>query len=378
LVDMIKIVEALTKKQMVLFATYPIKLYSKCKYYVPSIVDDEIWIKDDKKNLMKGNSVVRCFLAYNNNKIVGRVAGIIPVDANKKFNEKVLRISRIDFVEDYDVFLALINVLKEWAIQEGLEVLSGPWGFNDTDREGLLTSGFDQLSNYATAYSFPYYAKFFDTLGMTKESEWIEYAFDVDHCDPRFHLFAEKLKKEGYRDAAAEMPVKKVVKKYGDSFFDCYNSAYANLDNFVPIKGDAMQATLKQFATIVNAKFFSCIVDKNDNVVAFGVGLPHIGNALRRGKGRMILSALPILLTIKFPKRIELALIGVDPKFTNSGIHALVVDRFLNNFKKYKIKDVWMDPVLTTNVKMLHTWTGMEKWIRQTRQTYRINVNDIK
>lgn len=378
---MIQIVEANTKKQMKLFATFPIKLYKGNKNYVPSIVGDEVGLKDPKKNLMMGESKVRCFLAYKNGKLVGRVAGILPVAANRQNNEKVLRISRIDFIEDFEVCKALIKTLKNWAEAEGLEVLSGPWGFNDTDREGMLTYGFDEKSTYATAYSHPYYVSFFEEMGFQKESEWIEYQFNYKNSDPKFHEFAEKLRTTGkyYDVAESKMPIGKIVKVYGDSFFDCYNAAYKNLDNFVKIDGDQKVQTCKQFATIVNKKFFSCVVDKETNkVVAFGVGLPYIGNCLRRAKGRMLLAAIPILCTIKHPKNIELALIGVLPEYANLGTHALVVDRFLKNFEKYKIKNVWMDPILTTNLKMHQTWKGMDKTIRQKRQTWHINVSDIK
>ena len=37
--------------------------------------------------------------------------------------------------------------------------MHGPWGFNDTDREGLLTYGFEERSTYATNYYYPYFAK---------------------------------------------------------------------------------------------------------------------------------------------------------------------------------------------------------------------------
>ena len=261
----------------------------------------------------------------------------------------------------------------KWGKEEGLNKIHGPWGFNDTDREGMLTYGYDKISNYATNYSYPYYIKFMEDLGFEKESEWIEFQFDIEHTDPRFHAVAEQLKEQGYRDLTETMPVKKIVKEYGDRFFDCYNKAYAALDNFIPIEGEAKKTTLKQFATLINRKYFSVVVDKNDQVVAFGVGLPYIGKALRLGKGRMLFSAIPILMSIRRPHAIELALIGVDPMYRNYGIHAMVVDRFIKNFKKYKIKNIWMDPVLTTNSKMLQTWKGMEKTIRQKRQTFVMN-----
>ena len=367
---MIEIVEALTKKQMKLFATFPVKLYKKCKYYVPSIVEDEMVIKDGSKNLSKGTSDCKCFLAYKDKKLVGRICGIINHDSNKKFNENKIRFNRIDFIDDIEVAKALINAVMEYGKENGLDTIHGPWGFNDTDREGMLTEGFDKISNYATNYSYPYYIKIMEDLGFVKESEWVEFQFDINHTDPRFHEVAQTLKEQGYRDLAETMPVKRIIKEYGLKFFECYNRSYAALDNFVPIEGESIKSTLKQFGTILNRNYFSVIVDKTDNVVAFGVGLPYIGKVLRNARGRMLRAAIPLLLTIKKPKAVELALIGVDPIYRNYGIHALVVDRFINSFKKHKITEILMDPVLTTNSKMLQTWKGMEKTIRQRRQTF--------
>ena len=376
---MIEIVEALTKKQMKLFATFPIKLYRKCKYYVPSIVDDEIFIQDGKKNLAKGTSDCRCFLAYKDGKLAGRICGIINNASNEKHNEKCIRFNRIDFIEDIEVLKALLNAVISWAKERGLEKIHGPWGFNDTDREGMLNEGFDQMSCYATNYSYPYYIKFMEELGFAKESEWIEFQFDIDHVDPRFHPVAEQLRQQGYRELTETMSVKKIVKEYGDRFFDCYNRAYAQLDNYIPIDTpEERQAILKQFATIINRKFFSVVVNKQDQVVAFGVGLPYIGGVLRRARGRMLIAAIPLLIKIKKPLAIELALIGVEQQFRNYGIHAMVVDRFINNFRRYHIKKIWMDPVLTTNSKMLQTWNGMEKSIRQKRQTFAKNMELLK
>lgn len=370
---MINIVEATSKKQMKAFATFPLKLYKGNKFYVPSIVEDEMVIRDETKNFAKGTSDCRCFLAYKAKKLVGRICAVIAHESNKKFNEKAIRFNRIDFIEDIEVLKALLNAVVKWGKEKGLNKIHGPWGFNDTDREGMLTYGYDKISNYATNYSYPYYIKFMEDLGFEKESEWIEFQFDIEHTDPRFHTVAEQLKEQGYRDLTETMPVKKIVKEYGDRFFDCYNKSYAALDNFIPIEGEAKKTTLKQFATLINRKYFSVVVDKNDQVVAFGVGLPYIGKALRLGKGRMLFSAIPILMSIRRPHAIELALIGVDPMYRNYGIHAMVVDRFIKNFKKYKIKNIWMDPVLTTNSKMLQTWKGMEKTIRQKRQTFVMN-----
>ena len=372
---MVEIVECKTKKQMKLFADFPIHLYEGVEQFVPSVFEDEIKILSPKKNLMMGSSEARAFLAYKDDKLVGRICAIINHESNKKHNEKCITFSRFDFVDDLEVSKALIMKVVEWGKERGLEEIHGPWGFNDTDREGMLTMGFDEKSCYATAYSYEYYVKHMAALGFEKESEWLEYRVYTERYDERYPKLAKMLEARGYKDVTKGRSIKWVVKHYGDKFFDCYNQAYADLDNFIPLEGVAKKQTLKQFATIINIDYFSLIVDKDDEVAAFCVGLPYIGDALRKGKGRTLRSALGILKAIKKPWMIELALMGVNPKYRNLGVHACAVQKFIDSSSRDGIKEMWFDPTLTTNAKMINSFSIMERELRAKRQTYRLPLS---
>ena len=376
---MITIIEAKSRKQKKQFATFPINLYKGNPYYVPSFINDEMTLDNPKKNLYKNDSEIKCFLAFKDNKLVGRIAGIINHESNKKHQEKCIRFSRIDFIDDEEVSKALIQAVANWGKERGLEVIHGPWGFNDADREGMLSFGYDEYSTYATAYSYPYYIKHLEKLGFEKESEWQEFRFDVIHADPRYEKAAEMVERmHKFHDVCRTMPFKHIVKKYGDSFFECYNRAYSELDNFIPLLDSAKEATLKQFATIINSKFCSIIVDdKTDKVVAFSIVLPYIGDVLRKAKGRMLLATLPLLHTIKHPKKLELALLGVDPSYRNSGAHALIFTSFKNNCIKEHIEDIVVDPILTTNINMNNSWQWMNKTLRCKRQTFKKAIKDL-
>lgn len=374
---MIQIVEAKSKSQMKQFATFPVKLYKGCPYYVPSFIQDEKNVLNPKKNLsFSPKHEVKCFLAYDGKKLVGRIAAIINHAANEKNNEKMVRFSRIDMIDDINVTEALLNAVKKFGKEKGMEYIQGPWGFDDTDREGMLTYGFNEYSTYACAYSYPYYHEHMEKLGYEKESEWIENRANLNHCDPRFYKIAEMLKNRGYHDVSEDMKPSKVVKKYAQSFFDCYNKAYSELDNFVKIEGKQMQSVLDTFAVLLNQDYFSCIVDtKTDKVVAFGVALPYIGDAIRKANGDLIRALPGILKAKKKPRKLEFALIGVDPEYRNSGIHALVVTRLADSIIRNGIEDAVFDPTLTTNFKMLNTWQGMGLTLRCKRQTYRRRID---
>ena len=368
---MISVREVKTRKDRKLFTEFPLKLYKDCINYVPSLYGDEMNILNKKKNLSYGKCEAKCFLAFKDNILVGRVAAIISPESNRINNEKCIRFSRIDMIDDIEVTKALLDAVTSWGKEKGLNTIHGPWGFNDADREGLLTSGFDEYSTFGTAYSYEYYHKHLEQLGFAKESEWTEYRIYPLELDPRYKRIAKFLEKKHYHDVVKEKPLKRVIKEYGDRFFECYNRAYEHLDNFVKVDGKAKKAMLKTFATILNPHFFSLYVNENDEVICFAVGLPYIGEVLHNCDGKIIKGLFPLLRTIKKPDRVELALIAVDPKYQNTGVHALMFANFGDECAQMKVKDVVADPILTTNSKTNNLWDGSRVDIRAKRQTYR-------
>ena len=154
---MITVVPVTTKAQLKKFVDFQPKLYKGNKFYVPPIRADEIAVFTPKKSVHLGEEAkAQCFLVYQDKKIVGRVAGIIQHNYNKKFNQKRARISRLDFIDNYEVAKATLDAVEKWAKDEGMDSIHGPLGFNDLEREGLLVDGFDKISTFETQYSYPY------------------------------------------------------------------------------------------------------------------------------------------------------------------------------------------------------------------------------
>lgn len=345
---MIDVIEAKTKKQMREFAKFPCELYEGNPYYVPSILGDDINMKDPKKNFNVQYCDVKCFLAYKDGKLAGRIAGIIHNKSNASKNAKYIRFSRFDCIDDFEVCDALLRAVANFGREHGMEMMHGPWGFNDTDREGMLIEGFDKRATYATLYNYDYYPRLIGQAGFTKESEWSEYKFVIpDVMDEKILHMAEFVEnKYGLRDITYEMPFKRFVKLYRDEFFDVFNACYRHLDNFVDIEGDEKKNIMSQFATIINPRYFSAIVNKNNELVAFGIVIPSIAEALIKSRGHY---SLGLVRSIMKPKELECALVGVRPDYMKRGVGVLMVKKILKNIIEDGIKDVESNPMLTTN-----------------------------
>ena len=375
---MIEIKEVKSKNDLRQFAKYPIELYKNCPYYVPSLRSDEINTFNPKKNFsLKGNEC-KGFLCYKDGRLVGRIAGLINRKDNELTGKKLIRFSRLDCINDIEVFRALFSAVENLGKEYGMDTIHGPWGFNDTDREGMLTYGFDRRSTYATNYYYPYFAEKMRELGFSDESKWVEREFVIPETPyERVTSLCEKLKKRlNVFDAFDKYSVKKIVKLYGDEFFNTMNDAYSKLDGYVPIVGDAQKNVLKQFATIINPRYASMLIDKNGKVAAFGIVLPSIADPLIKHRGKLFPTGfIGVLKAIKKPKELEMALIGERSEYKNTGINSILMTRIMNNVIADGILHIESNPMLETNYNIQSNWKFAENSIIKRRQTYVKNID---
>ncbi len=370
---MIEIKEVKTKKDVKMFATYPLKLYKGCPYYVPSLRDDEMNTFNPNKNFSLKHSIIKGFLAFKDGELVGRIAGFISLPSNQARNEKYIRFSRLECIDDIEVFKALLGAVEKFGREQGMEFMHGPWGFNDQDREGMLTEGFDRRSTYATNYYYPYFCENMKKLGFSDESKWVEKEFVIPK-EPvkRIVDLADKLKeKYNLRELTETLTIKQIIKQYGNKVFETLNDAYGHLDNYVPVDDLTWKNLLSSFAIIVNRKYCSFLVDENDDIVAFGVVFPSICEALKKHQGKLFPTGfISLLKSINNPDELEMALIGVRHNYKNTGINSIVISRIMKNVISSGIKRVESNPMLETNSNILNQWKFIETNVVKKRQTY--------
>lgn len=377
---MIEIKEVKTKKQLKEFARFPIKLYKDCPYYVPSLRSDELATFNENKNFSLEYSEAKGFLCYKDGVLVGRIAGIISNVDNANTGKKMIRFSRFEAIDDLEVFKALLGAVENYGKEKGMNLIHGPWGFNDQDREGMLTEGFNERSTYATNYYYPYFAENMRKLGYADESKWVEFRFEVPtKVDERLEKIGEMVKNK-YKlvDITETMSVKQICKKYGDSLFDCVNEAYGDLDGYVKIDGRMKENTLSQFASIINKKYLSILIDQDNEVAGFAVVLPSICDTLIKNKGKLFpVGFLGILKSIKKANDLEMALIGVRKKYKNGGMNALMISNIAKNVvKSGDVINIESNPMLEHNLSIQQQWKFIGHEIVKRRQTFKKPIEE--
>ena len=347
---MIEVVPVTTKKQMKQFVDFQPKLYKGNEFYVPPIRSDELEVFDPQKSVHLGEDAeAQCFLIKQDGKIVGRVAGIIQHNYNKKNNIKRARISRLDFVNNFDVAKATLDAVENWAKQKGMTSIHGPLGFNDLEREGLLVEGFDKISTFETQYSYDYYYPMLEKCGYKKDVDWLEYQIRVpDHTpDVRASKLADLIAKRLDIHEVKPKSTKELVDRYYEQIFDLFDEAYDELYATVPLTKKVREGLLVQFKLLIDKDFVSVVVDKNDKVVAVGLAFPAIAKGMQKAHGRILpFGFIPILHSIHHPEVVDLALIGVKKEYRDKGVTALIFRNMTERLIKRGVK------VLETNCQL--------------------------
>ncbi len=139
----ILIKEVKTRQDKRKFIYLPSKVHKSNPNWLPPIYLDEWELFDEKKNKSFQYSDTVLYLAYRDNKVVGRIMGIINKRYNEIHNEEHGRFCFMECYEDREVVHALISKVENWAREKGMLKLVGPLAFSDKDPQGFQIEGFE-------------------------------------------------------------------------------------------------------------------------------------------------------------------------------------------------------------------------------------------
>lgn len=367
-------------KELKTFIHFNYELYKNNPYSVPDLYDDMLNTFSPQKNAAFEFCEADYFLAYKDNKVVGRVAAIINRRANETWNKKEVRFGWIDFTDDLEVSSALLKQVEEWGKERGMEAMVGPLGFTDMDAEGMLIEGYDQLSTMSTIYNYPYYPKHLEQLGFEKEADWVEFKLTVPDKLPDKFVRISEIILQKYK-----LKIKKIkrieIKKgnYGQKIFDLINEAYAPLYGYSQMTQGQIDQYIKMYLPLIDLRMVSLVEDEAGNLVAAGISMPSLSRALQKAKGKMLPFGWWHLLKALFFKKadvLDLLLVGVKPEYQSKGVNALLFYDLVPVYQQMGFKYGESNPELEENKKVQAQWSAFEAVQHKRRRAYKKTFQD--
>lgn len=371
----VNVVKVETRKQLKKFIRFNYELYKDCPYSVPELYEDTMNTLRKDRNAAFEFCDADYFLAYRDGEIVGRIAAIINRRANEKWGHNAVRFGWVDFIDDKEVADALFTTVEKWGRERGMTEIHGPLGFTDMDPEGMLIEGFDRIGTMETIYNHPYYPVHMERMGFSKDADWVEYLMKVPEKRWEKAVRVSAIVERKYNLRILRCRTRsELAKRYGKQIFNLINECYTELYGYSELSEKQIEQYISMYLPVIDMRLASFVVDKDDNLIALGISIWSLADALRKAKGKM----LPFgwwhmlkALFIKHPKRLDFLLVAVKPEYQSKGVFAMIFNELLGNFIEMGLEDVESNPELEDNKKMQSQWDDFEKEQHKRRRAFK-------
>ena len=363
-----------SRKELKAFVRFANNLYKGNKYYVPSMPFDDMNTFNKDKNGAFEFCDAELYLAYKDGELAGRVAAIVNYKANESWKVDQVRFGWIDFIDDIEVSAALLEAVSAFGRARGMKQIVGPLGFTDFDPEGMLVEGFDRLSTMALIYNHPYYPEHMVRHGYVKETGWVEYRITIPEQLPENHRRLSEIIKERYGLKLRKLSRRQIRKEdYGRKLFKLINETYCVLYGYSLLSDKQIDQYVDLYLSLIDTKMLTFIEDPKGDLIAAGISIPSLSEALQKCNGEILPFGWWHLLKTMFfnkPDTLDLLLIGVRPDYQNRGVNSLLFVDLFENYKKMGFRYAETNANLETNAKVQAMWHPFEKELHKRRWVF--------
>ncbi|MBL8830237.1 MAG: hypothetical protein JNM18_24885, partial [Planctomycetaceae bacterium] len=149
------------------FMYLPWTLYRNDPNWIPPLRMNQAELLNFRHHPFYDRSQIQTFLAYRNGETVGRIAAIVNVPHNERYQERRGFFGFFESINDREVSDALFDAGCNWLRERGMTDVRGPANPSMNYECGLLVEGFDSPPTFMMTYNPAYYVDLVEGYGFT-------------------------------------------------------------------------------------------------------------------------------------------------------------------------------------------------------------------
>jgi hypothetical protein len=355
------------------FVKVQFDIYKGNRFWVPPLIDGEIKSLFPKTNPAFDFCRGKFFLAYRNNKCVGRIGCIINEEYNKKTGENLARFTRLEFFDDAEVVAKLLLTAEQWAKENGMSGIHGPLGFTNLDMQGVLVEGFEYIPSIASVYHHPYYHQHLEKLGYAKEIDWIEFRLTIGNNAVEKANRGAALVQKRYGIEVLHFKKLSELLPYSNQIFEILNDAFSDLPFVVPFSQKMMDFYKEKYIKLLNPEFVK-IVKLESKLIGFIIGLPSLSEGMQKAKGKLFPFGFLHILKARKGKGNEVmdqVLTGVKKEFQHTGAAVVLMSEIQKVMLSKGMKYIETTGIFETNRDAIANWKNYQHIQHKRKRCYR-------
>ncbi|HPR95723.1 MAG TPA: hypothetical protein PK466_05285 [Thermotogota bacterium] len=365
------------KKQ---FVDFPYDLYNNSDYWVPMFYADAKKLADGKGSTVFANGEHELYLAFKNDKPVGRICVGIERDLNKRKNYKHAYFTLFDSINDREVADALLNKCLEWAGERKMQYLKGPISpTNGDDYRGLLIKGFDEFPGMLMPYNYPYYADFFndyDTyleyyaydhdlktpidskkmelmkLGIYREGKYKMEELNSFDQDRISDLVCEEVfESEGYSAEKIYLKTKRQIDDVNEKLYKVMFNSYPEdwEEDLVPPTKEEWREIILEMKKVLTPELGLFALHKGEPVAVIAV-IPDLNRGIKEAQGKLLpFGWYHLLKEKKKTKKARGVILFIDERYQKRGLPGYLILKIRKNLMKMGFEKVELSSISSMN-----------------------------
>ena len=368
-------IEKITYPQKIAeFIDFPHDLYAGDPNYVPELFVAQKDMLNPAKHPFFEHSKLQLFLAYKNQKIVGRIAAIRNNNHNAFTGNKDGFFGFFEAIDDYEVAKLLFDVAIDWIKKEGLNNVLGPASFSTNEIFGWHLDAYDLPAMISMGYNKSYYPGFADRYGFTKNTDHFAYYMHTEKVSEKSlrvsDTFETRLKSRGINIRTVNMKNYDEEAKKAQAV---YNSAWDKNTGFVPMTHKEFMYLAKDMKTIMDPNL--CFVAELDGkFIGFSFSFPDINQVLKDVKrGRLLpFGIFKLLFNRRKINKMRVVVMGVVEGYRKQGIEAVFYAKTIQYSKKNNFLGGEASLILENNSMMNQALINLGAHVYKTYRVYKL------
>jgi len=360
-----------TKADVKKFIDFAHHLYEDDQYYVPELYIAQKEMFDTAKYPFYEYGEVKSFLAYQGDKIVGRISAISNPRYNEYHSSNIGFFGFFDCINSKEVSTALFETASNHLRSYGYDQVVGPTNFSTNETAGLLVNGFEDSPKIMMTYNASYYEELVEGFGFKKEMDLYAFYIKTTEASEKYLGLSSKLEE---RLKSKGITIRNVNPKNWKSevakIKQLYNSAWEKNWGFVPFT-DAEFKHLADGLKMLIDQDFAYIAERGEEAVGFSISLPNINEITKTfKKGRLLpFNIFKLLLNKNKVSAVRIVASGVVEEFRMKGIEAIFFAKNIAEARKRGLDGGEASWILESNGPMR---SAAEKLNGKLYKTYRL------
>lgn len=360
-----------------IFLTFPWTVYQDDPLWVPPLLPERSKVINPSKGTILKRGRGEFFIAWRDGEPVGTICAAEDPPTNQRRGKKECIFGFFEYIQDREVFRALVETASDWGRTQGLNALYGPWNLDYEDSYGVLVEGRDRRPVMMCGHAPAYYLDFMKEYGFEEaRAQNLALCANLDDSPQlrRLARVAEKVRQKDWitiRQADFSRWEDEI-----DNLHKLLNLALAHLSDHVGWQRDSVEALVGPFKQIADPELI-LFADVRGETVGFLPGLPDLNEVFIHVDGlRNPWNYLQLLWRMKFQRIHSLTIksVLVLPEYWNTGVGVLLFDEMVK--RAMAMGYTWTDLSITgadnPNTIILAEHMGAEIYKRW--QVYRLDI----